>query len=167
MGYYAIKVRKDIAIAIPILIVLLTVGYYATKAVWNWEPDKPLTESFEKQSEEQTKPESIDLLDCAEFQKQLDQEAQNGLRDGYVCQKKIPCQVPEGLSFEERNKLKEGRKSQGFYFETRKYVASTSANRNYYIETLTGSYACTEGNLALLKKFSYEQQWKAGNIYGE
>lgn len=157
--YYAVKVRKELALAIPILLVLLIFGYYTAKNIWNWNPNET---ALPAQSPEHTPTKTIQPLNdvsCESFTSQLDSYAQQAFKEGYLCAKrKEICPVPE--SFIEQDELEH--KSAGYTFEARHYVNSKSTTQEYYTRLVSGTYACTPKNLELLKKFVYEQQWKAG-----
>lgn len=165
--YYAIKIRKDVAKALPIVLILLIIGGYAIKSAWKWQPDiENVKTTTETKATTETKI-TPNEMNCDEFTKQLDQHSQEGFKEGYLCQrKKTNCQVPDGLSVEERGRLEKGA-LQGRYFDAKKYVYNEGINKDYYTALLTGTYPCSSENLELLKKFVYEQQWKAGNSYGE
>lgn len=157
--YYTVKIRKELALAIPILIVLLIFGYYTAKNIWNWNPD----ETFPAQAETPKTIQPLADINCESFQTQLDAYAQQAFKEGYLCAKqKNNCPVPEPLSSYEQNRLEH--KSAGYYFDAQRYVHTKSTTQQYYTNLLTNTYACTSQNLELLKKFVYEQQWKAGVV---
>ncbi|MEK6964184.1 MAG: hypothetical protein AABX70_07175 [Nanoarchaeota archaeon] len=163
--YYAVKIRKELALAIPILILLLVFGYYTAKNIWNWDLTTSTLSSVTSPTAT-SNPKTLQPLtdvNCESFQPQLDAYAQQAFKDGYLCAKqKSNCPVPEPLSSYEQNRLEH--KSIGYSFDAQHYVNTKSTTRQYYTNLMTDTYACTPQNLELLKKFVYEQQWKAGAV---
>ncbi len=158
--YYAIKIRKELALAIPILIVLLIFGYYTAKNIWNWNPDVTSPATLPATTPPATL-QPITETSCESFQPQLNAYAQQAFKDGFLCAKqKENCPVPEPLSSYEQNRLEH--KSVGYVFDAQHYVNTKSTTQQYYTGLMSGTYACTPKNLELLKKFVYEQQWKMG-----
>ncbi|HLD04401.1 MAG TPA: hypothetical protein VJG90_01655 [Candidatus Nanoarchaeia archaeon] len=161
--YYLIKIRKDLAKALPIVILLLVFAYFVGKSLIQWEPQIQDLPSLDNA----TPPKTINPLtdiNCESLQPQLDSYAQQAFKEGYLCARKNEnCPVPEGITHHEREQLQKD--SKGYYFDAKNYVNKKSTTKDYYIGLMTGTYACTPKNLELLKKFIYEQQWKAGILY--